>query len=477
MKLPGTYAAYAAIMAIFGETGAGIHLGLMVVNIAATILIFLLAKNLYGSLAGTVAGVTYAFLSCRPGVLGLAGHATHFVVLAALGGILLLVHAIDKQRTFLLFASGLCLGLAYLMKQPGILFSVFAGFYWLWREWKRPMPWRNLALRGGVLLAGIALPFGLTCLLLFRAGVFSNFWFWTWSYARQYASITPLAEGKRLLWATLPWAVRPFAIWEIAAVGLTSPIWSRYARAHGGLVASLVLFSTLAVCPGFYFRPHYYILLLPAAALCTGIGVSAVRQTLLGKRFGIFLAALPLLYFAVTFVMGVRSQYKEFFRLEPVALFRQIYGPVSYPEAVDVSTYIRGHSEPQETVAVFGSEPEIFFYSGRHSATSYLYMNPLVEKQSFAVQMQNHMMEEIQAAQPRFLVYVDAEPTWGGKSTLADNREFLDRLWTYTQRNYKLVNRVRIADDATEHLWADHAYLYFFTRDFFTRDPLTRTEP
>src|SRR6266852_3512326 len=32
MKLPGTYAAYALIMALFGQTIGGIHLGLLLVN-------------------------------------------------------------------------------------------------------------------------------------------------------------------------------------------------------------------------------------------------------------------------------------------------------------------------------------------------------------------------------------------------------------------------------------------------------------
>src|SRR5580700_11574091 len=64
MKLPGTYAAYAAIMAVFGETTSGIRDGLILVNAAATILVFLLGKYLYGPLAAAVAGVTYSFLSC-----------------------------------------------------------------------------------------------------------------------------------------------------------------------------------------------------------------------------------------------------------------------------------------------------------------------------------------------------------------------------------------------------------------------------
>src|ERR1035438_1591219 len=35
MKLPGTYAAYAVIMAVFGQSPSGIHLGLTLVNAAS----------------------------------------------------------------------------------------------------------------------------------------------------------------------------------------------------------------------------------------------------------------------------------------------------------------------------------------------------------------------------------------------------------------------------------------------------------
>lgn len=171
MKLPGTYAGYAAMMAVFGETTAGIRLGMIPVNAAATIMVFLLARRLYGSLAGAVAASTYALLSVRAALLALDGHATHFVVLAALAGILLLLRAIDTGKIYLFLCSGLCFGLAFLMKQPGILFGLFALCFWLWREWRRPLPWLEMMARGGALCAGMALPFGLTCLVLFRAGV------------------------------------------------------------------------------------------------------------------------------------------------------------------------------------------------------------------------------------------------------------------------------------------------------------------
>src|ERR1039458_794482 len=97
MKLPGTYAAYALIMAVLGQTPTGIHLGLAVVNVTSIVLMFLLGRKLLGDASGVAAAVSFALLSLSPSVLGLSGHATHFVVLAALGGILLLLRACEAE--------------------------------------------------------------------------------------------------------------------------------------------------------------------------------------------------------------------------------------------------------------------------------------------------------------------------------------------------------------------------------------------
>src|SRR6266540_3084302 len=91
MKFPGTYAAYAVMMAIFGQTIAGIHLGLLLVNLATITLIFFLGRRLLDSVAGLVAAVTYAILSVNPSVLGLAAHVEHVVNVPVLGGTLLLL--------------------------------------------------------------------------------------------------------------------------------------------------------------------------------------------------------------------------------------------------------------------------------------------------------------------------------------------------------------------------------------------------
>src|SRR5438445_8075949 len=92
MKFPGTYAAYAVIMSIFGQTVTGIHLGLLLVNAATVALVFLLGRKLMNSTAGIAAAASYAVLSVSPSVLGFAGHATHFAMLPVLAGALILLH-------------------------------------------------------------------------------------------------------------------------------------------------------------------------------------------------------------------------------------------------------------------------------------------------------------------------------------------------------------------------------------------------
>src|SRR5205809_6655228 len=69
MKFPGTYAAYAVIMSIFGQTFAGIHLGLLLINVATVVLIFFLGRQLVNSTLGLSAAMSYAALSVSPSVL------------------------------------------------------------------------------------------------------------------------------------------------------------------------------------------------------------------------------------------------------------------------------------------------------------------------------------------------------------------------------------------------------------------------
>lgn len=80
-KPPGLYLAYSATMAVFGQSAAGIRLGLLAVNLATIGLIFLFTKDLFDSSTGSLAAAAYSLLSLSPAVLGMVAHAAHFTAL------------------------------------------------------------------------------------------------------------------------------------------------------------------------------------------------------------------------------------------------------------------------------------------------------------------------------------------------------------------------------------------------------------
>ena len=413
MKLPGTYAAYALIMAVFGQTTKGIRMGVLVVNLATIFLVFLLGRRFAGPMAGVMSAACYGLLSVSPTVLGFCGHATHFVILAALGGILLLLKAMEKDRKYLFFWSGVLLGVGYLMKQPGAIFVLFGALYFIRARYRRDIDWRTLAQPLGFYALGAALPFVITCLLLWRAGVFGTFWFWTVSYASQYASNNGLTLGSYFFYLIfVPIVMSSFGIWLIAGLGVVAVCLDRRSTQRSQFLLGFLVFSFLAICPTLAFRPHYFILLLPVVSILAGVAVSfaADRLDMLTGKGSLRSAPYLILLLALA---GTFYQQRDFFlENDPNAACRSVYPAEAFPEAVPIADYIRRHTPENAKIAVLGSEPEIYFYAHRHSATGYIYTYGLMENQKYALQMQAQMISEIEAARPEVLVFVNLFSSW-----------------------------------------------------------------
>ncbi len=220
-KLPGIYFVYALIIGLFGETQSGVHAGLLVANIATVILLFLLAKRLFGPIAGLVTGATYAIVSVSTSTQGVFAHAEHFVVLAVVAGVLLLLSALDCNSYWKLFFSGVLLGLAYVVRQHGAGFVLFGAVYFIWDVIKRMRDrWKTVVLRFLVFCLGVVFLFLLICVVLFIGGVFEKFWFWTFDYARKYVIMMPYRVGVESFFKQLARVITPsILIWLLAGWG------------------------------------------------------------------------------------------------------------------------------------------------------------------------------------------------------------------------------------------------------------------
>lgn len=406
MKLPGTNAAYALIMAIFGHNIYGIHFGFLLVNAGAILMVYFLARRPFGLAAGLAAAASYAVLSVGASVLGLWAHATHFIVLPALGATLLLLQWVDRPKIPRLIGSGLLFGIAFLMKQPGILFAVFALAYLIYSqrtEWRDHvwLVFRNVILFGGAVL----LPFGVTCALLWHAGVFGDFWLWVFTYAQKYVSIRTVSIGMVAFQTTaVPIAADNLGICLLAAAGLFLLWRRREHRASAVILTGLLVCSFLAVCPGFYFRQHYFVLMLPAVALLVGAFAATATRTVT--------AVLPLWMVVVALGYTIWKQEAYLFQMTPQEVSTAVYGRNPFPEAIPVAEYIRAHSRSGDRIAVLGSEPEIYFYSQRRAAAPYVYIYPLVEAQPLAALMQMDFIRNIETARPEFMVVVNVSASW-----------------------------------------------------------------
>jgi hypothetical protein len=447
MKFPGTAAAYALLMSIFGESITGIHLALIVINLVTVGLVFLIGRNFFGELGGISAAAAYSVLSLMPHVLGQAAHATHFVVLFAVGATFLLIRALDRQSPSLIFTSGGLFGLALMMKQPGLFFAIFASVYLFSRDWRARFNAKKIISRNLLFCCGAAAPCFLTAVALWTAGVFGTFWFWTIKYAAQYGSQVSLGEGLQIFAGHFRGTLgTAWPIWAIAAIGLIACPFSTRMRTRAGFLMTFTLFSALAVCPGLYFRPHYFILLLPAVSLLVGAAIAAGLKMFAARAQSLQFA--PLLILTLCLIWPLWSERDFFFERPMVEANRLVNGTNPFLESVAIGEYLRAQTPPSDTVAVLGSEPQIYFYAQRRSATGYLYTYSLMEPQPYAHQMQEQMIHEIEAAQPKFFVVVVVSKSWLASR---DSEQTIFR-WAerYCNANYEKIGLIHIPDESTD---------------------------
>jgi Dolichyl-phosphate-mannose-protein mannosyltransferase len=453
VKLPGTYYAYAGILAIFGQSIEAIHLGLLVVNLATVVLVALIARQLWDTTAGLAAGAAYAAMSVGPSVMGTAAHASHFVALFALAALWLLLRWDESRRPSYLIASGFSFGLAFLMKQPGVAFGIFGTALVIAAHWRELHARPRRVLRSvSCFLAACAAPFLVLCAALWSAHLFDRFWSWTFTYARFYGASISVAEGIGNLAQSLHAIVEDqFAIALMATWGLVSA-WLRARDRRSASIATGLLAASFAfVVPGFTFRSHYFVALLPAVALVAGAGVSYARDRLTNPGAALVWAACLL--------SVLLSQRQLLFHSTPHEVSRTLYGTNPFPEAIAVGSYIREHASPDARIAVLGSEPEIYFYSRRLSASSHLYTYALMERHPAALLMQYEMIADIEKAQPEYVVFVNASTSWLRNET--SSMRILDWWREYRPERYALVGLVDIlSPHRTIIKWEDEVANY-----------------
>jgi hypothetical protein len=304
---------------------------------------------------------------------------------------------------------------------------------------------------------GAVLPLAVTLLAVARAGALDTFWFWVARYGAGYATTLPLTEGLGYLGAAVSRFLPQAALlWGLGGIGLGLMAVPRASIPHRGFFLGLLAFSLVGVCPGFYFREHYFILVIPAVSLLAGAAVHGLlRRAAAGqfRRAAPWGAALLLL---LGWGQALAAQWDTFFQMSPEEVSRRLYGPECFVESPEIGRHIRVRTRPDDRIVVFGSEPQIYFYARRRSATGHIYMYGLMEAQPLARRMQEQMVREVEAARPAYAVWVRSPTSW---LESARSEQLLFR-WAgpYVSQHYAIVGQlVWTGRERTRFLWGPAA--------------------
>lgn len=426
MKLPGMAYLSALFMLCFGVSIQGMHLGLLVSNIASAALIFLIARKLFGATAGAASAAVFLLMTISQHLLGAFAHATHFIVLFVLAASYLIVSGKSSLSRFRLIGAGLFLGIAFLIKQHAVFFLLSSLLFIF-------LDSGNIRKRRGsglLLLSGFLAPYLLTLLILFKQGVFRTFWLWTVSYASVYATgLTPLLGWMNFKSQIAEILGSMWPYWGMAAAGALLLLISKQ-RKSICFIIPLAICSLAAICPGFHFRPHYFILLTPAVALLVGY--------LLAK--GLLPKAARVSVIAALIAASMFQLWQErwfLFAATPQEYLKKAYQTTKpFVESAAVADYVKSVTSKNDRILVLGSEPQIYFYTDRLSSTGHIYMYPLMEEQPYALRMQEEMLQQISRSRPACLILVDDLSSWLSVST--EGERFRERLGDFMKERYEL---------------------------------------
>jgi hypothetical protein len=361
-KPPGAAVTYAGIYRLFGANRIiAVHLVVLIVVALTAAVLGEVAVRLDGRPEAAVAGVIYAVASAvgPPGDMQAANTELLLNLPTALAAACL-VRALSSYRAgarsgiLLIFGAGALTGAAAFYKYQAAL----AGLAWCAAVWFEIAP-RRVRLRW---LAALASGFALTavayCGWFLINGTWNSFVFWGWRYNFTY--INGLSFRLKL-WNAIFYTALMGAFWSpvliLAARGVPR-------RRQVVLPLAWLAASAWSVSIGGRYFPHYYLMVLPPLALLAGSGFAGLVNVSHGQP-----AILRVVRYLTIVAAGVSIFMAwDWLNLKP--------GLRRHHEAyTQVGAYIRTHSNPDDTVFVWGNSSPIYYYAARVMGTRFAFCN------------------------------------------------------------------------------------------------------
>lgn len=430
-KLPGLYLIYAYLTRFFGILPTGLHTALLLLQLGAVFILYKLALPFLGKGGAWFCAGIFALYSAAPQVAGFALHATQLLVLPALAGVWALVRTEErpKQVRALYLAAGLCFGAAFCIKQQAF-FYLPVGLIWIVFQQKKP---QSAWIDAGLYVLGALMPYTICCLYFMTTGSWEDFWFWTVTLPTTQTG----AGGKEAMAHFVQFSAFVsqywWGVWALAIVGTGLLLQDK--QFGPGLLLPASLGATAL---GAAFYPHYFVLCLPWVALGA---IYALRS------FGKKRLWVAVVLGAMTCIWPIAAQPGYWFYTDPNAVLRQAYGMNPFPEMQEIGRVLKEKTRQEDKILVFGSEPELYLYADRASATRHLFL-PIGLRHKRSDDFEREYLQEWNMSQPRFVVFPNVFADQNRENPLFQQGVALLR------QDYHTAGIVDLYPDHTEYNWS-----------------------
>ena len=422
-RLPGIFYMYGLLVAIFGDF-RGLAIAITLLNIGSFTFLYLFSKSWFnGSKCfAFVAGCTALLLGLAPEISGFTRQSEHIVVFWAMGGLYLLQRAFDSNKWVSLFFAGVFMCLAMLTKPNGIFFILLGGFatvaYYSFYSREEPKKVgeliKTVLIKGLIYSAGVFATFGLMCAYMWSQGALSQMWYWSVTFSSQYATRIPWTGtngqmgGKDYFLSSFNNITNNyFYFWILAAIGLIAFMFIKnekdavYKKVTIWIIA---FFSFLTITPSLSFYGHYWLMLIPALALCFTTVFYAI-YSIFNKQNVVYIALT--IFAAGLLVFNINKLSKYYFKPDIKKVVMQTYGGNPFNETYEIGKYLKTKAKPNDQLILIGSEPQLLIYTGMKSATRHAYFSYLMQDTTVinVPEWQKEFEKDITDKKARFLVF------------------------------------------------------------------------
>jgi 4-amino-4-deoxy-L-arabinose transferase-like glycosyltransferase len=326
------------------------------------------------------------------------------------------------------------------LTKTSMAFNLLALLVFLvWMGLEKERPWRETVIAAGAMVASAGAVAGLAALPWLVSGHFGEFWFANVTYNMKYSDAV---GGERLLnVAQIHEAAITggLALWVLAAVGGVA----------GRLPQGMKLLTILWLAGSFVglswtgrLFGHYYVQLLPGAALLAAVGLLWIASRWSDVRFRVrtYAAMAPLVIVTLVALSYV------YLASDVDAAHRWKWENSSYAErnveAGAVAARVAQLTDEGDTIYNVGWESQVYALAGRRSAARVFRAAHL----EGAPELLDEALRQLEASPPALIIDSSFELGPGGERYGLVSPRLHDAFAAFIARHYDFVETVEFAD-------------------------------